>query len=119
MKKFLSIAALGLLLLPVAAMAQPLPTPPDIAATPTAFFTSIKTIFNLLFALLLVLAVVFVLFAAFKYLTAAGDPEKVKSANHQIMYAAIAIVIALVARAVPGLVCQFLNVTCALPSGFN
>ena len=60
-----------------------------------------------LFTFLVVLAIVFVLVAAFKYLTAAGDPEKVKGASHQLIYAAVAIVVAILARAVPLLIGSF------------
>lgn len=54
-----------------------------------------------MFTFLIVLTVVFVLVAAYKYLTAAGDPEKVKSASHMLIYAAVAIVVALFARGLP------------------
>ena len=56
------------------------------------------------FTLLIVLAVVFVLFAAFSYLTAGGDTEKVAKANKSLMFAAVAIVIGLIAKGVPSLV---------------
>lgn len=65
--------------------------------------------FGYLFALLIIVAVIFVVVAAFKYLTAAGDPEKVKGANHQLIYAAIAIAVALIARAVPLIVGSFIG----------
>ena len=42
--------------------------------------------------------------AAYKYLTAGGDPEKVKSASNILIYAAIAIVVALFARGLPTLI---------------
>ena len=44
-------------------------------------FTLIATIFNILFWLLIVLASVFIIIAAFTYLTAGGDPEKIKTAT--------------------------------------
>ena len=67
------------------------------------------TVFAWAFYFLIVLAVIFVLVAAFKYLTAAGDPEKVKSAGATLLYAAIAIGVALLARAVPLVVGSFLG----------
>lgn len=67
------------------------------------------TIINWLFYLLIIAAIVFVLVAAFKYLTAAGDPEKVKSAGATLLYAAIAVVIALVAKGLPFFVASFLG----------
>lgn len=44
-----------------------------------------------------VVAVLFILFAAFNYLTAAGDEDKVGKAKSGIIYAAIAIAIAFLA----------------------
>jgi len=106
-KKFIKAAApiLGAAL-PLLALAQPnIPNSPinsinDVIGTGGIFCD----IFRYLFALLIILAVIFVIVAAFKYLTAAGDPEKVKSANHQLIYAAVAIIVALVARAIPSIV---------------
>ncbi len=67
------------------------------------------TVFMWAFYFLVVLAVIFVIIAAFKYLTAAGEPEKVKSAGNTLLYAAIAIGVALLARAIPLIVGNFLN----------
>jgi uncharacterized membrane protein len=66
-------------------------------------------VFGWAFYFLVVLAVIFVIIAAFKYLTASGDPEKVKSAGSTLLYAAIAIGVALLARAVPLVVGSFLS----------
>jgi len=44
-----------------------------------------------------IVAVMFILFAAFNYLTAGGDAEKITTAKNQLIYAAIAIVVALLA----------------------
>src|SRR3989344_6722322 len=68
---------------------------------------------NWIFWLLIVLVVVFVLVAAFKYLTAAGDPEKVKAAGNTLLYAAIAVVVAIIAKGLPIIVGNFIG------SGFN
>lgn len=68
-------------------------------------------VFGLLFTILIIVAVIFVIVAAFKYVTAAGDPEKVKSANHQLVYAAIAILVALIAKGLPLIVGSFVGTT--------
>jgi len=98
-------------LLPLSALAQ--------VNVPNSPITSVNAIigptgllckfFGILFAVLIILAVIFVIVAAFKYLTAAGDPEKVKSANHQLIYAAVAVVVALIARGVPLIVGSFIG----------
>jgi uncharacterized membrane protein len=67
------------------------------------------TVFAWAFWFLIVLAVIFIIVAAFKYLTAAGDPEKVKSAGTMLIYTAVAIVVALLARAIPLVIGSFLG----------
>lgn len=120
-KTLRTVAELAVLALPALVFAQGnLPPAPDIVTNTNDFFGLMKTVVNFLFALLIVLAVVFVILAAFKYLTAGGDPEKVKAANHQIMYAAIAVVIAVLARGVPRLVCSFIpGCVISQPGGFQ
>ncbi|MEK7608120.1 MAG: hypothetical protein AAB495_00890 [Patescibacteria group bacterium] len=66
-------------------------------------------IFGLAFWLLTVVAIFLVLFAGFKYLTASGDPEKMKQANRQLLFSAIAIAIALIAKGVPALIQDVLS----------
>lgn len=67
------------------------------------------TIINWIFWLLIVLTIIFVLVAAYKYLTAGGDPEKVKSAGSTLLYAAIAVVVALIAKGLPLIVSSFIG----------
>jgi magnesium-transporting ATPase (P-type) len=69
----------------------------------------ICVIINWIFWLLIVLTIIFVLIAAFRYLTAAGDPEKVKKAGQTLLYAAIAIIVALIAKGLPLLVSSFIG----------
>jgi len=47
--------------------------------------------------------------SAFGYLTAAGDPEKVKTASHRLLYAVIAVAVGLMAYGIPALVNNFLS----------
>jgi len=110
-----SIIALAL---PALAFAQDIPTPvaPTPVGVPQGQITSLQgvlqtlcTVFAWAFYFLVVIAVIFVIVAAFKYLTAAGDPEKVKSAGSTLLYAAIAIGVALLARAVPLVIGSFLG----------
>lgn len=61
-------------------------------------------VFRLIFWLLTVVAIFFVLFAGYKYLTASGDPEKMKEANRQILYAVIALAVGMLAQGLPQLV---------------
>ena len=123
MKKVINLAkefspSIIALVLPALAFAQNLsnPTAPVTANVPQANITSLQAILNVLctvfawaFYFLIVLAVIFVIWAAFKYLTAAGDPEKVKGAGATLLYAAIAIAVALLARAIPLVIGSFLG----------
>jgi membrane-associated phospholipid phosphatase len=123
MKKVINLAkefspSIIALVLPAMAFAQTFPSP--VAPTPTNVpqgnITSMQSILQVLctvfawaFYFLIVLAVIFIIVAAFKYLTAAGDPEKVKSAGTMLIYTAVAIVVALLARAVPLIIGSFLS----------
>lgn len=60
--------------------------------------TIISNITSWVSGLLIAVAVLFVIYAAYLYLTSAGDAEKVKSASNYILYAVIAVVVALASR---------------------
>lgn len=76
-------------------------------------FEGFLGIFDLLitwiFTILLVLAVIFIILAAFQYLTAGGEEEKVKQAHQKIIYAIVAIAVAFLAQGVSYVVAQLLN----------
>lgn len=69
----------------------------------------LNRLINWMFTGLLVLATIFIILAGYKYLTGGGNPEKIKEANHQVLYAAVAIAIGLVARGVEFLVRQLIT----------
>ena len=86
------------------ALSQPPVTAPNTFNSVTSVIGAggiICVLVNWAFWLLTILTVVFVLYAAFLYLTAAGDPEKVKAASHTLLYAAVAIIVALFAKGFP------------------
>ncbi len=68
------------------------------------FSDIVKWIYTIFF----IVAVMFVIFAAFTYLTAGGDAEKVGNAKNQIIYAAVAIIVALLAVSFESIVRNFL-----------
>ena len=51
-----------------------------------------------------IVATIFVIIAAFDYLNSKGDPEKVKAAQNSLIYAAIAVVVALISGGLIGVV---------------
>ena len=84
-----------------------LPGPNDTVTNTGGIIVAACTIFNYMFLGLLLLGVLFVLLAAYRYLTAAGDPENVTKANRTLIYAAVAIAVSLFARALPVLIGNF------------
>jgi len=110
----IGVLALGTALLPMLVMAQSGVTgpvnPPPKAFSFTEIIRILNTIVTWLFTIFLIVAVVFVILAAFKYLTSGGDPEKVKEASRNLVFAAVAIAVALLAISVRFLVQDFLQV---------
>ncbi len=68
-----------------------------------------------IFTLLVILTVIYVLFAAYNYLTSSGEEEKIKKANHQLLYAAIALIVAILSKAIPAFVGIFLGTQGNIP----
>jgi hypothetical protein len=106
--KKIAIVAPFAFIAPVLALAQstaPIQAPSGVLSGGlTGVSNELCVIFNWMFYFLIILAIIFVVVAAFRYLFAAGDPEKVKAAGHALIYAAVAIAVALIAKAVPGVV---------------
>jgi hypothetical protein len=65
---------------------------------------TIYTVTDWIFAGVVALVVIFVLIGAFNLLTAAGSPEKVTSGRNYIIYAAVGMFVALLAKAIPAIV---------------
>lgn len=72
-----------------------LPDPP--VTNTNGLLGIVKNILTWTYWLTLTASILFIIFAAFNYLTAAGDVEKVKKAHSMLIYAAIAIAITLIA----------------------
>ncbi len=110
----LKVGAVSLSILSVAGpflvLAQgPQPLPPTPINSPNQALTLMCTLARWAFIFLMVLAVIFIIWAAFNYLRAGGDPDKVKEAGNQLIYAAIAVAVALFARGFPLLIGGFLT----------
>lgn len=63
-------------------------------------FNIINTLTNFLLGLLIALSVIFIIYAAYLYLTAAGEEEQYKTAKQVILYAVIAIIVGLLSKAI-------------------
>ncbi len=90
---------------------QPAPVPGPSGPVPTVSqgFATFKAALGWISVAFWIFAAIYVFWAAFTYLTANGDPEKIKEANHRFLYAIIAIAVALVAYGLPALVNTFLH----------
>jgi len=74
------------------------------AKIPRDMPTPLLFVFAGIFVFLLAIAVIMIIMGAFSFVTAGGDPEKTMKARNYIMYAAIGIAVALLAKAVPAMV---------------
>ena len=94
-------AVLGTGLLPLAAGAA--------IDTPAKFVSLADKIGGLLFGVLVTIAGIFIIFAAFQFLISAGDPKRVASARNQLLYAVVAVIVAYLSRAIIGVVYNMLQ----------
>ncbi len=101
--------ALGTLVMPVAfAQTNPygnvVPTQVPTLNSPGDVMNLLYTFLGWAFAFFFVIAVFMFLWAAFIYLTGAGNEEKVSEAKKRLLYGVIAIVVALLAGSIPSIV---------------
>ncbi|MEK7510328.1 MAG: hypothetical protein AAB567_02070 [Patescibacteria group bacterium] len=75
-----------------------IPTGPQSGA---ALMNLVKALTDWLFAIFLMLAVIFIIIAAFQFLTGGGDPAQVSTARMKLVWAGTAIAGALIARGIP------------------
>ncbi len=66
-------------------------------------------IFGFFFAVVVALASVFLLYAAFEYVTSKGEGEKIEKAKTIIIYAVVALIVAGIAYAIPTIVSNFVK----------
>lgn len=87
------------------------PCPGTVSPTDTdTFMSTIQTVFNVVFGLLVIIASFFLLFAAFEYITARGEHEKIVKAKDTIVYAIVALVVAIFAWGLPKVIIGFFGV---------
>ena len=79
------------------------------SAGPLQIGEILNRVSNWLFGLLILLAGLFIMWAAYKYLTAGADPESAKEAKKIIIYAIIAIVIAALSKGMVYIVLQLIG----------
>lgn len=62
-----------------------------------------------IFVILVAIASIFIIIGAMNIITAGGNSDKVTTGRNYIMYAAIGLFVAFIARAIPGLVVQIVS----------
>lgn len=68
--------------------------------TPEEVIEIIAKVGRYMFTAFFIVAIIFIIIAAFNFLTAQGDVEKVKNARNQILWAAVAIAVALISTGI-------------------
>ena len=87
---------------------EPAPeTIPLTVRTGAEFVALLETIVNWIFVVLLVVAVIFIVLAAWQFITGGGEPQQVSQARQKLLYAAIGIIVALLSR---GIVAAIINI---------
>jgi hypothetical protein len=84
--------------------------PGQVAAVsnPAKILTFICTVlFSYLFTAAIFISIFFVLIAAYRYLTSSGNADQVSLASKTLLYAAVGVAIAILARSVPVIVGTF------------
>ena len=107
--KGLKIAASLTALLPSIALAQDFQQAPAPVQTPGQIVNVINTVAGWFFTVFVALAVIFLIYAAFLYLTAAGNEDRVGQARKTLTYAIIAIVVALLAGGVVAIITNVID----------
>jgi len=80
---------------------KPLEGIPDGPTTGSELIDIVSNATNWVFIALLLTATVFIIFATFQYVTGGGDPNTVSEARRKLIYAAVAVVVAALAKAIP------------------
>jgi len=104
LQKVIYSGAILSLVMPVASFAQ-LFNPPGQGQPGTVPITGISNVYNTLdtvanylLGILIALAVVFIVWGAFQFLTSGGDDKKTADARKHILYALVAIAVGLLAK---------------------
>ena len=89
----------------VAVAVEAIPSPfgaiPTGATTGGEFVAILIGITDWIFVFLLILAVLFIVLAAFQFVTAGGDPAAVGQARNKLIYAAVGVIVAALSKGLP------------------
>jgi len=95
MKKILASISLISLAIPVFALAQP--SIDTQKWKNVDIWSALDTVTNYIFWLVIMAAVIFIIVAGYNFITAAGEPEKIKTAQRMVLYALIGVLVVFLA----------------------
>ncbi len=78
-------------------------------SSPEKIFSILQKVVQYTYTVFFIVAVLFILIAAFNFLNAKGDPIKINSAKSQILWAIVAIVVALVSLGAAQIINSFIE----------
>ena len=93
-------------LLPAVALAQT--APPSVTLTRDSILDLLNTTLTWIDAIIFIVGILIILYAAFMYMTAAGDEEKIGKAKRTFIYGLVGVGIAILAFGIWELVASFL-----------
>lgn len=105
-KKIFGISLAGMLTVPTLIAAQLVKKEGDVDTSLKMSFpagklnTTLETVANYVIGILVLVAVFYIIRAGYEFVTANGEAEKIDTARKSIMYAAIGIIIALLAKGI-------------------
>lgn len=106
MRKISLIVIASALVLPTIALAQ---TGSVATLGNYDVMTVLDNIVNWLFAILLVVAVVYLILAGYFFVTSQGEPDKMSKARNMVLYALIGVLVAFVSKGLVDLVRQIVT----------
>lgn len=108
-KKAIIGVSLGLTLLPFIALAVGGQVPGPIITQPSQISELVLRILGWISGIIMFIALIMLLFAAFLYLTAGGSEDRVGKAKNYLLYAIVGIVVAILAYSVQPFIESFLG----------
>lgn len=114
MNKLIKWSVVATASLPILTLAQSnIGIPSGAVAAPVTSYEDVLGILDRVIvwfqSIIFIVAIIFILIAAFNFLTAGGDSSKVATAKTMIIWAAVGIAVALLAFAVQPILLQFLS----------
>jgi uncharacterized membrane protein YidH (DUF202 family) len=110
-KQAIKLAFTGLTVaaLPLISSAAALPLTAPIQDVDTLKTRVVCSALQWFFTFAIILGVIFIIWAAYKYLTASGDPERVKSAHKTLIWGIVGLAVAIIAYGMPSIVSSLIT----------